>query len=71
MDVEGLSVGVGHMSWRRSSQSPGHKELGTWEASVLLNQVHTPECSKASRLTPGSVKESAALIVKAPIRGDR
>ena len=66
-----MIVGVGHMPWRRSGQSLGHKELGTWEASVLLNQVHTPECSKASRLTPGAVKERAALIVKAPVRGDR
>ena len=64
-------MGVGHMPWRRSGQSLGHKELGTWEASVLLNQVHTPECSKASRLTPGAVKERAALMVKAPVRGDR
>ena len=36
---------------------------------MLLNQVHTPECSKASLLTQVGVKESAALIVKAPIRG--
>ena len=28
-----------------------------------------PECSKASLLTQVGVKESAALIVKAPVRG--
>lgn len=50
--------------WGTRSWEPG-------SVPVLLNQVHTPECSKASRLTPGAVKERAALMVKAPVRGDR
>ena len=35
--VAGVGGWFGHMPWRRSSQSLGHKELGIWEASVFLN----------------------------------
>ena len=48
-------MGTGHGLWRRCLQSLGHKDMGAWEAPVLLNKtwVHTPEFSKASLLTPG------------------
>lgn len=51
---------------------PGAQGAGNLEASsVLLNQVHTPECSKAQSPDTGAVKERAALMAKAPVRGDR
>ena len=47
MDLRGLSGGggsFGHMPWRRSSQSLGHKELGTWGVRGL--RVAEPEEEK-------------------------
>ena len=54
-----MSVGTGHGLWRRCLQSLGHKNVGAWEAPVLLNKtwVHTPEFSKASLLTQVVMKE--------------
>ena len=51
----------------------GTRRLGVWETPVLLIKtwVRLPDCSKASLLTPGVVKGSAALIVKVPIQGEQ
>ena len=87
MEEPGTGSGLGQGCGRRgelvwelatdsggADDSPwGTRRAGAWETPVLPNQtwVRLAECSKASLLTLGVVKGSAALIVKVPIQGEQ